>query len=141
MFCIGQGLCPFPVEGFQKVFHLIKSNILSPYPLCREFLLGFHDCFAIRIHVFYSQTVQYEIRKCGKNLRKYCTNLSICSESVYVSKNEVIFDRNGAKVYVKNLRVSSERKIRETRFYEIFQSLRTAWNGALSKIYTYLYLR
>ncbi len=55
MFCTVQGLCPFPVEGFQKVAHLIKSNILhsqSSYLLCREFLLGFHDCFAIHIHVF-----------------------------------------------------------------------------------------
>jgi hypothetical protein len=43
--------------------------------------------------------------------------LSICSdkcEIVYVSMFEVIFDRNGAKVYVKNLRVLSQRKIRET---------------------------
>ncbi len=29
---------------------------------------------------------------------------------------EVIFDRNGAKSYVKNLRVLSQRKIRETWF-------------------------
>jgi hypothetical protein len=33
---------------------------------------------------------------------------------------EVIFDRNGAKAYVENPRVLSQRKIRETWFYEIF---------------------
>ncbi len=32
---------------------------------------------------------------------------------------EVIFDRNGAIAYVKNLRVLSQRKICETWFYEI----------------------
>jgi hypothetical protein len=32
---------------------------------------------------------------------------------------EVIFDRNGAKAYVKNLPVLSKRKICETWFYEI----------------------
>ncbi len=33
---------------------------------------------------------------------------------------EVIFDRKGAKAYVENPRVLSQRKIRETWFYEIF---------------------
>ncbi len=32
---------------------------------------------------------------------------------------EVIFDRNGAKAYVKNVLVLFQRKIRETWFYEI----------------------
>ncbi len=52
--------------------------------------------------------------------------LSIYSDKckkVYVSLYEVIFDRNGAKAYVKNLRVLSERKIREKWFNEIFWSL------------------
>jgi hypothetical protein len=35
---------------------------------------------------------------------------------------EVIFVRNGPQTYVKNLRVLSQRKIRETWFYEIFYS-------------------
>ncbi len=41
--------------------------------------------------------------------------LSICAdkcEKVYVSMLEVIFDRNGAKAYVKNLRVLFQRKMR-----------------------------
>ncbi len=38
------------------------------------------------------------------------------------SMYEAIFDRNGAKAYVKNPRVFSQRNIRETWFYEIFHS-------------------
>ncbi len=52
-----------------------------------------------------------------------CEYLSICSdkcEIVYVSMFDVIFDRNGAEAYVKNLRVLSQGKIREMWFYEIF---------------------
>jgi hypothetical protein len=47
--------------------------------------------------------------------------LSICSDKcgkVFVSMFEIIFDINGAKAYVKNLRVLS--KIRGTWLYEIF---------------------
>ncbi len=41
-------------------------------------------------------------------------------EIVYISMFDVVFDRIGANAYVKNLRVLSQRKIRETWFYEIF---------------------
>ncbi len=47
----------------------------------------------------------------------YCAsnnkNFSICSdkcEIVHVLQSEVIFDRNGAKVHVKNLRILSQKK-------------------------------
>ncbi len=49
------------------------------------------------------------------------SNLSICSdkcEIVHVFMFEVIFDRNGAKVYVKKSTNSLSRKIRETWFLE-----------------------
>ncbi len=52
-------------------------------------------------------------------------NLSICSDKcikkVYVFMYEVIFDRNGAKAYVKNPRVLSQRKIRETPAQHVFR--------------------
>jgi hypothetical protein len=66
--------------------------------------------------IFYNQSL-YFIRKVRNEY------LSICSDKwkkLYVSMYEIVFDRNGAKAYVKNLRVLSQRKIRETRFFKIF---------------------
>jgi hypothetical protein len=51
-------------------------------------------------------------KKIYSNL-KHFTSLSICSdkcEIVHVFMFEVLFDRNGAKAYVKNLRVLSQEK-------------------------------
>ncbi len=54
------------------------------------------------------------------------THLSICSDKCKKYKvpftKQVIFDRNGAKAYVKNRRALSQRNIRETWFYEILKS-------------------
>jgi hypothetical protein len=48
----------------------------------------------------------------------FCQFVPISVENYSFSMFEIIFDRNGAKAYVKNLRVLS--KIRGTWLYEIF---------------------
>jgi hypothetical protein len=66
--------------------------------------------FFFQVDFFYNQRL-YFIRKVRN---KY---LSICSDKCKkytFSMYEIIFDRKGANAYVKNLRVLSQRKIRET---------------------------
>jgi hypothetical protein len=49
-----------------------------------------------------------------KSVINICQFVPISVKKYTFSMYEIIFDRNGANAYVKNLRVLSQRKIRET---------------------------
>ncbi len=122
---------------YSSIIYLQTASRLS-LPLCISISLDFLQILLLHLAVESRQTAlktsyvhkafwatdsvlfsfSLHSKCCASNNKK----MSICSdkcEIVHVLLSEVIFDRNGAKVYVKNLRVLSQKKSANVVFWNL----------------------